>query len=92
MAGEPLTSSDRAAPRLQDDRTRDVRAAQIRLLYTNVPTSIAVTVTVAPTLAFCQWGVIQPRVVAGWLTYMLVTSAYQVRRGAPLRAGRTRTG
>ena len=77
MAGEPLTSSDRAAPRLQDDRTRDVRAAQIRLLYTNVPTSIAVTVTVAPTLAFCQWGVIRPRVVAGWLTYMLVTSGYR---------------
>jgi len=64
-------------PRLQEERTRDVRAEQIRLLYTNAPTAIAITVTIAPTLAYCQWGVVQPSVVAGWLTYMLATSAFR---------------
>ena len=78
MAGEALgSSSDRATPRLDDERTRDVRAAQIRLLYKNAPTSIAITVTIAPILAYCQWGVIPPRVVAAWLTYMVVTSAFR---------------
>ena len=53
-----------------------MRAAQIRLLYSNATTGIVVTVLAAPILGYVQWGVIRRSIVLVWLVYMLlVTSA-----------------
>jgi signal transduction histidine kinase/CheY-like chemotaxis protein len=63
-----------AAPTVQDQRKRQLRAAQIRLLYGNANTGIGVTIVATPVLAYFQWGVVQHQVVLGWLLYMLLVS------------------
>jgi signal transduction histidine kinase/CheY-like chemotaxis protein len=52
-----------------------VRAAQIRLLYENAATGIAVTTIAAPVLGYFQSQFVQYRIVLGWLVYMLLVSA-----------------
>jgi signal transduction histidine kinase/CheY-like chemotaxis protein len=59
----------------QRQRTRQVRAAQVRLLYDNASTGIVVTVLAAPALGYFQWGVNQHSVVLVWLMYMLLVAA-----------------
>ena len=52
-----------------------MRAAQIRLLYDNANTGIAVTVLAAPALAYFQSFLIRHRILFIWLAYMLLVSA-----------------
>jgi signal transduction histidine kinase/CheY-like chemotaxis protein len=66
--------ANEALPAAQGPRKRQVRAAQIHLLYSNANTGIAVTAIAAPALAYFQWEVVQPPVVLSWLLYMLVVS------------------
>ena len=69
-------SQGQASALAHAQRKRQVRAAQIRLLYSNVSTGIVVTVLAAPILGYVQWGVIRRSIVVVWLVYMLlVTSA-----------------
>jgi signal transduction histidine kinase/CheY-like chemotaxis protein len=70
---EPLAIE--AAPAVQDERVRHVRAAQIRLLYGNSNTGIAVTVIAASALAYFQWGVVPSAAVLTWVGYMLLVAA-----------------
>jgi len=51
-----------------------VREAQIRLLYENANTGMAVTLFAAPVLTYFQSFVIPPRILLGWLTYMVLAS------------------
>ncbi len=55
-----------------DRRQRQVRAAQIRLLYRNATTGIVVTIVVASLLGYCQWNVVPHFTVFVWLLYMLL--------------------
>ena len=67
--------ANEAAMAVQQQRTRQVRAAQVRLLYSNANTGGAVTIITAPVLSYFQWDVIEHPVVVGWLLYILVLSA-----------------
>ena len=58
----------------QDRRNRQVREAQIRLLFGNAYTGIGVTCIAASLVAYCQWEVVHHSVVAGWLLYMVLVS------------------
>jgi signal transduction histidine kinase/ActR/RegA family two-component response regulator len=51
-----------------------VRAAQTRLLYENANTGIAVTLVVAPLLAYFQWNGVRHPLVMLWLAGMLLIS------------------
>ena len=51
-------------------RRREVRAEQVRLLYANGNTAVAVTVLVSSALAYLQWAVIPHWIVLSWLAYM----------------------
>ena len=62
-------------PVVQDQRKRDVRSAQTRLLYSNADTGTAVTVVLAPVLAYFQLPVVSDSIVLGWLVYTLVVAA-----------------
>ena len=67
--------ANEAAIAVEQQRTRQVRAAQVRLLYSNANTGGAVTIITAPVLSYFQWDVIEHPVVVGWLLYILVLSA-----------------
>ena len=71
----PESYTNETATAVQQQRTRQVRAAQVRLLYRNANTGGAVTIITAPVLSYFQWDVIEHPVVAGWLLYILVVSA-----------------
>jgi signal transduction histidine kinase/ActR/RegA family two-component response regulator len=71
----PQSYPNETATAVQQQRTRQVRAAQVRLLYSNANTGGAVTIITAPVLSYFQWDVIEHPVVAGWLLYILVLSA-----------------
>ena len=76
MAGHaPESYANETAMAVQQQRTRQVRAAQVRLLYSNANTGGAVTIITAPVLSYFQWDVIEHPVVVGWLLYILVVSA-----------------
>ncbi len=68
-------SRNEATPAPQGQRELQVRAAQIRLLYTNSNTGIGVTIIAAPVLGGLQWTVVDHATVLGWLAYMLLVSA-----------------
>ena len=68
-------SRDSATRASQNERKVHVRAAQIRLLYDNANTGIAVTILAAPALAYFQSFVIPHRILLIWLAYMLLVSA-----------------
>jgi signal transduction histidine kinase/CheY-like chemotaxis protein len=55
-------------------RRQQVREAQIRLLYGNATTGIAVTCIAAPLLGYCQWGAVDHPIVLGWLLYIALVS------------------
>ena len=71
----PSLYANETAMAVQQQRTRQVRAAQVRLLYSNANTGGAVTIITAPVLSYFQWDVIEHPVVVGWLLYILVVSA-----------------
>ena len=58
-----------------DRRSRQVCAAEIRLLYENGTTGIAVTIVIASLLAYAQWDVVPRFTVSAWLLYVLLVSA-----------------
>ena len=62
------------APGRNTEQKLQLRAAQIRLLYENAHTGIAVTVLAAPILAYFQKSVVQYPIILGWLAYMLLVS------------------
>jgi two-component system cell cycle sensor histidine kinase/response regulator CckA len=57
-----------------EHRPQQVRAAQIRLLYGNAHTGIAVTFVVAPLFTYSQWSIVSHPVLFGWLLYVLLVS------------------
>jgi signal transduction histidine kinase/ActR/RegA family two-component response regulator len=52
-----------------------VQAAETRLLYENAGTGITATIVIASLLAYAQWSVIAPVIVAAWFLYMVLMSA-----------------
>ena len=58
-----------------DRRSRQVCAAETRLLYENGATGIAVTIVIASLLAYAQWDVVPRFTVSAWLLYVLLASA-----------------
>jgi signal transduction histidine kinase/ActR/RegA family two-component response regulator len=58
-----------------DQRQRQVRAAETRLLFENATTGIVVTIVIASVLAYAHWGLGPRFIVSAWLTYMLLVSA-----------------
>ena len=52
-----------------------VRAAETRLLYENAGTGTVATILIASLLAYAQWAVTSPLVVATWFLYMLLVAA-----------------
>ena len=59
----------------EDRRSRQVCAAETRLLYENGTTGIAVTIVIASLLAYAQWHVVPHFTVSAWLLYVLLVSA-----------------
>jgi signal transduction histidine kinase/DNA-binding NarL/FixJ family response regulator len=64
-----------SSPVSQDPRQRQIEAAETRLLYDNAWTGIVATFFIAALLAYAQWDVRPPPVVAAWLLYVLLVSA-----------------
>ena len=58
-----------------DQRKRQVQAAETRLLYENSDTGTAVTIVIASVLAYAHWGLVAHVIVSAWLIYMLLVSA-----------------
>ncbi len=58
-----------------DQRKRQVHAAETRLLYENSATGTAVTIVIASVLAYAHWDLVPHFVVSAWLIYMLIVSA-----------------
>jgi hypothetical protein len=58
-----------------DSRRRQIRAAQVRLLYSNVNVGVGVTLVAAAILGRLQWGVAPHAVIAGWGLYTVLVSA-----------------
>jgi signal transduction histidine kinase/ActR/RegA family two-component response regulator len=58
-----------------DQRRRQVRAAETRLLYENACTGTAATIVIASLFAYAQWDVIPRFAVSLWLLYVLLVSA-----------------
>ena len=73
-----------------DSRNREIRSAQVRLLYQNLNVGVVVTVVAATVLGRLQWAVIPHTVVLGWwLCMFLVVAArfalgWRYRRVEPL--------
>jgi len=59
-------------PSAEDRRTRQVRAAETRLLYDNATTGIGVTVVIASVLAYVHWERGSHVTVSAWLVYMIL--------------------
>jgi signal transduction histidine kinase/ActR/RegA family two-component response regulator len=57
-----------------EDRQRQVRAAEIRLLHENATTGVAAALVIAALLAVAQWGVVSRAIVSAWLLYMMLVS------------------
>jgi signal transduction histidine kinase/CheY-like chemotaxis protein len=70
----PNHSRNQAPLAVENQRQREVRAAQTRLLYRNASTGTLVTFVAAPFLGYFQWGVAEHRVVVGWLLFTLLVS------------------
>ncbi len=82
---------------IQDERNRQVRAEQIRLLYANANTGSVVTVLVASVLGYLQWPVIPHPIVLSWLVYTLIISSARYAltrfyRRNPANSGGNRRG
>ena len=70
------SGSDAASsPSGEDQRRRQVRAAETRLLYENATLGIVVTVVIAAVLAYAQSALISRVVIAVWFVYMCLVSA-----------------
>jgi signal transduction histidine kinase/CheY-like chemotaxis protein len=67
---------------VQDGRSRQVRAEQIRLLYASANVGVVVTVLVGAVLTYLQWPVIPHPIVLGWLgyTYIICSARYALTR------------
>jgi hypothetical protein len=63
---------------VRNQRERQVRAAQVRLLFANANVAVAVTAIVAPALAYFQWDLVSHRIVLGWLVYALAVAAIRL--------------
>ncbi|OGX07230.1 MAG: hypothetical protein A3K11_00330 [Nitrospirae bacterium RIFCSPLOWO2_12_FULL_63_8] len=57
------------------ERERLVRAEQVKLLYSNAPLALTVTVLNAVIVTILQWNVIVHSVLIAWLTYMVTLSS-----------------
>jgi signal transduction histidine kinase/CheY-like chemotaxis protein len=77
----PNSLPGEAALASQDRRKHQVRAEQIRLLYTNANLGIGVTVVASVVLGYLQWAVIPHPTVLGWLVYMLAVSSARFTLG-----------
>lgn len=77
LAEQMLSRSSRfqSVSAIDSERKLKLRAAQIRLLYENANTGIAVTLLAGPVLAYFQTFVVNYLVALGWLAYMLLVSA-----------------
>jgi signal transduction histidine kinase/DNA-binding NarL/FixJ family response regulator len=79
-----------SSPVSEDPRQRQIEAAETRLLYDNAWTGIVATFLIAALLAYAQWDVRPPSVVAAWLLCVLLVSGgryalVQRYRRAPAR-------
>jgi signal transduction histidine kinase/CheY-like chemotaxis protein len=89
LTGPPLPGDTLRSFPSQDQRQRQVQAAEIRLLYDNALTGISATVIIAVVLAYAQWGVISPLIVSAWLIYVFLTCLARIiivrryRRASP---------
>ena len=59
----------------EDQRKRQMHAAETRLLYENATTGIVVTIVIASVVAYGHWDLGPRGIVSAWLVYMLLVSA-----------------
>ena len=64
-----------STPVSEDQRQRQIEAAETRLLYDNACTGIVATFVIAALLAYAQWDVASPSVAVAWLLYVLLVAA-----------------
>src|SRR3954470_14658228 len=65
--------TDQANARLLS-REREVRAAQVRLLYENANLGVAVTLFATAVLGCVQWGFVPHQIIVAWCVYMCAVS------------------
>jgi signal transduction histidine kinase/ActR/RegA family two-component response regulator len=71
---DPGSLANDTVVRRDNHRQQQVRTAQIRLLYANAHTGIAVTFIAAPIVYYCQRRAVPPPLLLGWLLCMLVVA------------------
>jgi signal transduction histidine kinase/ActR/RegA family two-component response regulator len=75
LAGAPASGLMSSDPRPGDKRREQLSAAETRLLFENAGTGTVATILIASLLAYAQWHVTRPLVVATWFLYTLLVSA-----------------
>ena len=81
------------APPFLNERSRLVRAEQVKLLYANASVGLGVTVFIAAIMTVLQWTVISHAALVAWLAYMVTLTSgrfvlvhrYWRAAAAPLR-------
>jgi signal transduction histidine kinase/ActR/RegA family two-component response regulator len=79
LARPPESGDASPSSHAENERQRQVQAAELRLLYDNASTGIAASVIIASLLAYAQWGVASRAVVSAWLTYVLLVCVFRLR-------------
>ena len=73
----------------REQRQRQVKVAETRVLYENASTGVVVTIVIASLIAYAEWGFVSPVIASVWWLYMLLASTARFllvrryRRAAP---------
>jgi signal transduction histidine kinase/DNA-binding NarL/FixJ family response regulator len=71
----PETGATSTLPLDREQRQRQVKAAETRVLYENASTGVVVTIVIASLVAYAEWGFVSPVGASVWWLYMLLASA-----------------
>jgi signal transduction histidine kinase/ActR/RegA family two-component response regulator len=86
---KPESSPSESVRTHRDSRRRQVLAAQVQLLFSNINVGIGITLIAAAILGRFQWGVVRHTIILGWSLYITLVSAARFilgrcyRRGSP---------
>ena len=73
--------SSSLAPVRGDSRKEEIRAAQVRMLYSNVNVGVVITIVAATILGRLEWAVIPHPIIFGWWLCMLLVAVARFALG-----------
>ena len=76
-----IANSSSPVPVRGDSRNEEIRAAQVRMLYSNVNVGVVITVVAATILGRLQWAVIPHPIILGWWLCMFLVAVARFTLG-----------